>query len=101
MEGDRFISISSSLPRAFAIDDYNAAVYFLKYSILADSADDELGICRAPAMAQSTSETIRFVYSGGLADNGRLNFYELGRAYYACARVIYTVARFARLEKYF
>ncbi|HZP18841.1 MAG TPA: hypothetical protein VFB16_01410 [Bauldia sp.] len=39
-------------------------------------------------------DVIRFSYTGGLADSGRLNFYELGRAYYAASRLTYTIARF-------
>lgn len=35
-----------------------------------------------------------FRYEGLLADQGQLNFYELGRSYYAAARMVYTVARF-------
>lgn len=41
-----------------------------------------------------TEDIIRFRYTGGIAANGELNFYELGRAYYAAARLTYTVARF-------
>ena len=50
-------------------------------------------------MPEPLLDTIRFAYRGGLADSGRLNFYELGRAYYAASRLVYTVARFRRSGK--
>lgn len=43
-------------------------------------------------MAERTQITFRF--TGGIADNGELNFYEAGRYRYAAARLLYTLEEF-------
>lgn len=45
-------------------------------------------------MAIEESDVFRFEFSGGLADNRELNFYECSRSQYAAARLLYTVARY-------
>ena len=42
------------------------------------------------------TERIRLRYTGGLAENGRLHFYEYSRSQYATARLIATVEHFRR-----
>jgi hypothetical protein len=39
-------------------------------------------------------DSISFKFTGGIADQGELNFYELGRSQYAAARLLYILGRY-------